>query len=55
MAKYGRILLKLSGEVLAGEGSFGIDASRVAALATEVADVARLWSLIALGTPIEIT
>jgi uridylate kinase len=39
--KYGRILLKLSGEVLAGEGSFGIDASRVAALATEVAEVAR--------------
>jgi uridylate kinase len=31
----------LSGEVLAGEGSFGIDASRVAALATEVAEVAR--------------
>lgn len=41
MAKYGRILLKLSGEVLAGEGSFGIDASRVAALASEVAEVAR--------------
>jgi uridylate kinase len=41
VAKYGRILLKLSGEVLAGEGSFGIDASRVAALASEVADVAR--------------
>ncbi len=41
MAKYGRILLKLSGEVLAGEGSFGIDASRVAALAAEVAEVAR--------------
>jgi uridylate kinase len=39
--KYGRILLKLSGEVLAGEGSFGIDASRVEALATEVAEVAR--------------
>jgi uridylate kinase len=39
--KYGRILLKLSGEVLAGEGSFGIDASRVAALAAEVAEVAR--------------
>jgi uridylate kinase len=39
--KYGRILLKLSGEVLAGEGSFGIDASRVAALATEVTEVAR--------------
>jgi uridylate kinase len=39
--KYGRILLKLSGEVLAGEGSFGIDATRVAALASEVAEVAR--------------
>jgi uridylate kinase len=41
VAKYGRILLKLSGEVLAGEGAFGIDASRVAALASEVAEVAR--------------
>jgi uridylate kinase len=41
VAKYGRILLKLSGEVLAGEGSFGIDATRVAALASEVAEVAR--------------
>ena len=41
MPKYGRILLKLSGEVLAGEGSFGIDATRVAALASEVAEVAR--------------
>lgn len=41
MPKYGRILLKLSGEVLAGEGSFGIDAGRVAALASEVAEVAR--------------
>jgi len=26
MPKYTRILLKLSGEVMAGEGSFGIDA-----------------------------
>ncbi|HLX42727.1 MAG TPA: UMP kinase [Bryobacteraceae bacterium] len=41
MPKYGRILLKLSGEVMAGEGSFGIDATRVAALATEVSEVAR--------------
>jgi uridylate kinase len=40
-AKYGRILLKLSGEVMAGQGSFGIDAGRVAALAEEVAEVAR--------------
>ena len=38
---YTRILLKLSGEVLAGEGSFGIDAGRVGALAAEVAEVAR--------------
>jgi len=38
--KYQRILLKLSGEVMAGEGSFGIDGARVAALAEEVADVA---------------
>ena len=41
MAKYQRILLKLSGEVLAGEGSFGIDPARVASLAAEVAEVAR--------------
>jgi uridylate kinase len=41
VAKYGRILLKLSGEVLAGDGSFGIDAARVAALAEEVTEVAR--------------
>ena len=41
MAKYGRILLKLSGEAMAGDGLFGIDAARVAALAAEVAEVAR--------------
>ena len=41
MPKYGRILLKLSGEVLAGQGSFGVDPTRVAALATEVSEVAR--------------
>ena len=40
MAKYRRILLKLSGEVLAGHGSFGIDSDRVRALAEEVAAVA---------------
>src|SRR5688572_17914524 len=38
---YKRILLKLSGEVLAGANSLGIDAERVRALAAEVADVAR--------------
>ncbi|HYO83205.1 MAG TPA: UMP kinase [Bryobacteraceae bacterium] len=41
MAGYGRILLKLSGEVLAGSAGFGIDPDKVAALAAEVAEVAR--------------
>jgi uridylate kinase len=40
MPFYKRILLKLSGEVMAGGGSFGIDAGRVRSLAREVADVA---------------
>jgi uridylate kinase len=38
---YKRILLKLSGEVLAGGASFGIDSGRVLALAEEIAEVAR--------------
>lgn len=41
MAKYQRILLKLSGEVMAGQNAFGIDAERVAALASEISEVAR--------------
>ncbi|HSP69102.1 MAG TPA: UMP kinase [Bryobacteraceae bacterium] len=41
MPRYGRILLKLSGEVLAGEAAFGIDPERVKALAAEVAEVAQ--------------
>ncbi|MFN7921036.1 MAG: UMP kinase [Bryobacteraceae bacterium] len=41
MARYKRILLKLSGEVLAGQNSFGIDPARVKALAEEVAEVAQ--------------
>jgi len=40
MAAYKRILLKLSGEAMAGAASFGIDADRVKALGREVADVA---------------
>jgi uridylate kinase len=40
MPGYQRILLKLSGEALAGGAAFGIDAERVKALAREVADVA---------------
>jgi uridylate kinase len=38
--KYQRILLKLSGEVLAGGQGFGIDTARVYALAEEIAEVA---------------
>ncbi len=38
--KYRRILLKLSGEVLAGGASFGISAERVSKLAAELAEVA---------------
>ncbi len=41
MGRYDRILLKLSGQALAGEGSFGIQPERVAELAGEVAEVAR--------------
>lgn len=40
MAKYQRILLKVSGEVLAGKSTFGIDAAKVAALCEEIAEVA---------------
>jgi uridylate kinase len=41
MPKYQRIVLKLSGEVLAGGASFGISNERVNALAGEIAEVAR--------------
>src|ERR1700733_12520330 len=39
MAKYERILLKLSGEAMAGPASFGIDPERVKDLAAEIAAV----------------
>jgi uridylate kinase len=41
MPQYRRVLLKISGEALAGPSSFGLDADRVLALAAEVAGVAR--------------
>jgi uridylate kinase len=37
--RYKRILLKLSGEVLAGGASFGVDPEKVRALAAEIAEV----------------
>src|ERR1043165_3171769 len=40
MPAYTRILLKLSGEALAGGAGFGMDADRVKALGREIADVA---------------
>lgn len=41
MPRYRRILLKLSGEVLAGQASLGIDPAKVASLAEEIAEVSR--------------
>lgn len=48
MPNYQRILLKLSGEVMAGEKGFGIDSARVAGLAAEIAETARLGVQIGL-------
>jgi len=41
MPDYSRILLKLSGEALAGEQSFGIDPEKVKKLAAEIAAIAK--------------
>src|SRR5438105_4357077 len=41
MPKFNRVLLKLSGEALAGSASFGIDPQRVKELAAEIAEVAK--------------
>ena len=41
MAPYRRVLLKISGEVLAGPAGFGIDAEKIRAVATEIAEVAK--------------
>ena len=41
MPAYRRILLKISGEVLAGGASFGVDAARVASLAEEISQVSK--------------
>src|SRR5438270_12626274 len=48
MGQYRRVLLKISGEALAGPNSFGLDADRVMALAAEVAEVARVGVQIGL-------
>jgi uridylate kinase len=41
MARYNRILLKLSGEAMAGPASFGLDAERVKGLAAEIGAIAQ--------------
>jgi len=43
--RFKRILLKLSGEVLMGQGQFGIDPGTVARVAREIADVAAEYEL----------
>ncbi len=48
MAAYKRILLKLSGEILAGEQGFGLDLEAVSSIAGEIADVSRADLEIAL-------
>ena len=47
MARYNRILLKLSGEAMAGPASFGIDPERVKGLAAEIAAIASRVSRLA--------
>ncbi len=46
--RYGRILLKLSGEALAGEQKYGIDAATITAIATEVKEVVECGTQVAL-------
>jgi uridylate kinase len=41
MSQFQRILLKISGEALAGSNSFGLDPERVKSLSAEIAEVAR--------------
>ncbi len=42
MLRYPRVLLKLSGEALAGEGAYGIEAATLGAMADELAEASRL-------------
>jgi uridylate kinase len=50
VAKYERILLKISGEALAGEAALGIDAGRIAELAGEISELAATGVQIGLVT-----
>lgn len=46
--KYRRVLLKISGEALLGQESFGLDLDSVRSIASEVADVSRMDVQVAL-------
>ena len=46
--RYKRVLLKLSGEALCGEGGYGIDLATLQAISEEIADVSRLGAEVAL-------
>jgi len=43
MPGYGRVLLKLSGEVFGGEKGIGVDPDVVQAIAKQIADVVKKW------------
>lgn len=45
---YKRVMLKLSGEILAGTGRFGLDYSEIGAICAEIAEVARAGVEIAM-------
>ena len=47
-AKYRRVLLKLGGEALAGEGGFGINPHQAAFVAAKVANIVGLGAQVAL-------
>ena len=46
--KYKRVLLKLSGEALAGEKSFGVDVETVGAICDKVKEVIQMWVEVAI-------
>ena len=47
--RYRRVLLKLSGEALMGESSYGIDSGVLHSIATEIRDVSHLGLELASG------
>ena len=47
---YKRIVLKLSGEVLAGPRGFGLDADKITAITEEIVDVHALGAEIGIST-----